>query len=821
METIMHVIKRSGGVEEVDIQKILNSVKGITKLHNIVLPITNVCFKISDQLYNNIETMKIDELLAEQFAALSSEHPDYGKLASIITVTNLQKRTCVKFYDTMYKLYMFKDIHNNPAPIISNDLWGHITTHREVLEEILVPERDFLIDYFGIKTLERAYLMRVNNIIVERPQHMWLRVALAIHGDNMAKVKETYDCMSELNFTHATPTLFNAGTPKPQLSSCFLLAMKDDSISGIYESLADCAAISKWAGGIGIHCHNIRAKKSPIRGTNGESNGLVPMLRVFNETARYVDQGGGKRNGSFAIYLELWHADIFDFLDLKKNHGDENSRARDLFYALWVCDDFMKRVLRKDKWYLCCPDKCPGLADVHGDEFTNLYNTYIEDNKYEKEIDARDLWLAILDAQMETGTPYLLFKDAANAKSNQQNLGTIKSSNLCTEIIEFSSPEEAAVCNLASIALSKCVENKGFNYDKLHMLSKMVTVNLNRIIDKNYYPTKEAKRSNLLHRPIGIGVQGLADTFALMDIAFDSELAKETNKFIFETIYHGALEASCELAMERKEVLLPVREKLDNDKLRFNDYDNPIDMVIDSRGELVMKENLLLQAEMNNLEERHLGSYSSFTGSPMYNGKFQFDLWKVSPSERYDWKALMEMIQDNGIRNSLLLAPMPTASTSQILGNNECFEPFTNNIYSRRTLAGDFIVVNKHLISELIDLGLWDKELKDNIIENRGSIQHITNISDHIKAKYKTSWELSMKTLINMAADRGAYICQSQSMNLWVEDPDYAKLTAMHFYSWEKGLKTGIYYLRRKPKHNAQQFTIIPKEDNNCVMCGS
>jgi len=819
MEQTMHVIKRSGMAEEVSIQKILNSVMGLAKLHNIALPISDVCFKISNQLFNNIETMKIDELLAEQFAALSSEHPDYGKLAGIITITNLQKRTVSTFYDAMYNLFHFKDDNNKAQPIISNELWKNIVKHRNALEAMIMHERDFNIDYFGIKTLERAYLLRINQIIVERPQYMWLRVSLAIHGENMEKVKETYDCMSVLTFTHATPTLFNAGTPKPQLSSCFLLAMKEDSISGIYESLADCAAISKWAGGIGIHCHNIRAKKSPIRGTNGESNGLVPMLKVFNETARYVDQGGGKRNGSFAVYLELWHADIFDFLDLKKNHGDENARARDLFYALWVCDDFMRRVLRKQKWYLCCPDKCPGLADVHGKEFTKLYNTYIDDKKYEKEIDARELWLAILDAQMETGTPYLLFKDAANAKSNQQNLGTIKSSNLCTEIIEFSSPEESAVCNLASIALSKCVENKEFNYEKLHMISKIVTVNLNLIIDKNYYPTKEAKRSNLLHRPIGIGVQGLADTFALMDIAFDSDLAKETNTYIFETIYHGALEASCELAMERKEVLMPIRAALDNDVLGFKDYDNPIDMVTGKWERL--EEYMPLQAEMNNLEEKYLGAYSSFRNSPMYNGYFQFDLWKVAPSDRYDWKLLMKNIQENGIRNSLLLAPMPTASTSQILGNNECFEPFTNNIYSRRTLAGDFIVVNKYLMKELIDLGLWNKELKDNIIENRGSIQHITNISDHIKAKYKTAWELSMKTLINMAADRGAYICQSQSMNLWVEDPDYAKLTAMHFYSWEKGLKTGIYYLRRKPKHNAQQFTILPKEEDSCEMCGS
>lgn len=819
METTMHVIKRSGVKEEVNIQKLLSCVQAIAKSHNIVIPITNVCFKISEQLFDNIDTLKIYELIAEQFASLNSEHPEYGNLAGIITVINLHKRTLNTFYDTMYQLFTFKDIHNESTPLISMELWNIISIHRGALEAMIVSDRDFLIDYFGIKTLERSYLMRVNQTIVERPQHMWLRVALAIHGDNLAKVKETYDGMSQLWFTHATPTLFNAGTPNPQLSSCFLLAMKEDSIDGIYDSLRDCAAISKWAGGIGIHCHNIRAKKSHIRGTNGVSNGLVPMLKVFNETARYVDQGGGKRNGSFAVYLELWHADIFDFLDLKKNHGDENARARDLFYALWMCDDFMRRVLRKQKWYLCCPDKCPGLSDVYGNDFTTLYNKYIDGNMYEKEIDARELWLAILDAQMETGTPYLLFKDAANAKSNQQNLGTIKSSNLCTEIIEFSSKDESAVCNLASIALSKCVENKEFNYNKLHAISKILTENLNHIIDINYYPTKEAKRSNLLHRPIGIGVQGLADAFALMDIAFDSEKANQTNKLIFETIYHGALEASCELSRERKRAMLPIREALDNDNLTFNNYDNPIEIV--SGGTELQEKLLPLQAEMNNLAEKHLGAYSSFTDSPMYNGKFQFDLWKVKPSNRYDWELLRENIQLHGIRNSLLLAPMPTASTSQILGNNECFEPFTNNIYSRRTSAGDFMVVNKHLIKDLIGAGLWNKELKDNIIENGGSIQHITNISEHIKAKYKITWELSMKTLINMAADRGAFICQSQSMNLWVEEPDYAKLTSMHFYSWEKGLKTGMYYLRRKPKHHAQQFTIIPKEEDNCEMCGS
>ncbi len=833
------VYKRNGSIENIDEQKIMNRIKSISLKHNISVPLTPVCLKVIDQLSDNISSERIDELLAEQLVALSSNDPDYGKLAAIVIVSNLHKKTDNTFKMVTSKLYNYKN-NGKHNPLISKELWNIVSDSWQLIEDEINYNNDFLFDYFGLKTLERAYLLKINNKIVERPQHMWMRVALGIHGSNLEKVFETYHRMSHLEFTHATPTLFNAGTPRPQLSSCFLIAMEDDSIAGIYNTLSKCAAISKWAGGLGLHCSNIRAKNTRIGGTNGTSNGLVPMLKVYNETMRYVDQGGGKRNGSCGVYLELWHLDIFDFLDLKKNHGDENARARDLFYAVWIDDEFMRRVRENDYWYLCCPKLCPGLNEVYGDKFVNLYNKYIKKKSYSKKIKARDLWLAILDAQMETGTPYILYKDAANKKSNQQNLGTIKSSNLCTEIIEYSSPDETAVCNLASIALSKCVRIKGDNYlnkvvefdfNHLIRLTKIITCNLNKIIDINYYPTEETRRSNLLHRPLGIGVQGLADVFALMNIAFDSEEAIQLNKDIFETIYYAALITSMELSRERNDEIGILREALDNDYLLVNNHDDSLssftlsktckNKIYRNQLEKLLKKHNPILAEMKKLNSTLLGSYSSYIGSPLYNGKFQFDLWKIVPSNRYDWDSLRIDINKYGIRNSLLLAPMPTASTSQILGNNECFEPFTNNIYSRRTLAGEFIVVNKYLIQELKELGLWNRELKDNIIQNRGSIQHITNISQDIKAKYKTSWEMSMKTLINMAADRGAYICQSQSMNLWIEDPTYAKLTAMHFYSWEKGLKTGIYYLRRKPKHNAQQFTITPKNTDECEMCGS
>jgi ribonucleotide reductase alpha subunit len=1130
--------------------------------------------KVIDQLYDKIETTKIDELAAEQCAALSTQHPDYATLASRIIISNHQKNTDPIFSNVMMTLQEFTDSKGQNKPLVSQKLWGFTEHFSKEINEMIVHDRDYLIDYFGFKTLERAYLFKVNNTVVERPQHMWMRVAIGIHGDlnndqqeALRLVKETYDLMSQKFFTHATPTLFNAGTPRPQLSSCYLVAMEDDSLDGIYNTLKDCALISKYAGGIGLHIHNIRSKGSHIQGTNGTSNGLVPMLRVFNNTARYVDQcvhpetiiyttngplqiqncsfgetkifnlngacelienvlehpyegeiynietmhcidnlkitpehpiyvlrnqqkglnyelitnrlnkntasfewietkelnnddmliykipnfsidnsnlseddcymygillgdgcmhnddqngyislhtikknhilnfaikyfetkciqyridvnenttkirwnkninmpfryndiydvnkikyvhskwlnlpinkskfilkglldtdgcnnkelvfdntsrnliesvrficlklgvltsgytrdrigeshetkngiitnkkisyclripktkdicdlmnilfddkqfykffkyndflltriknitkeeysgtlydlqmkeehnymlhngivhnGGGKRNGSFAIYLEPWHPDIDDFLDMRKNHGDEELRARDLFYALWISDLFMERVKSNAKWSLFCPHECPGLSDVYGDNFVSLYEKYEQEGKARKTVNARDLWFKILDSQMETGTPYLLYKDAANKKSNQQNLGTIKSSNLCCEIIEYSDKNETAVCNLASIALPTFVntETKMFDYDKLHNVTKVVTNNLNCVIDINFYPTEKTKRSNFKNRPIGIGVQGLADTFILMDIPFHSDEAKEVNKLIFETIYHASLEKSNELSIERTKL---------------------IKSFTDSRYKLL---EMISEFEYDNLNRNNkelLGAYSSFEGSPASQGILQFDMWNITPSDRYNWIQLKDSIKQFGLRNSLLVAPMPTASTSQILGFNECFEPFTSNLYSRRTLAGEFVVVNKYLMKELIHLGLWNEQIKNNIIANKGSVQQLTILPENIRNKYKIVWEIPMKHVIDMAADRGAFICQSQSLNLWIEDPTYNTLTSMHFYSWKKGLKTGIYYLRRKAKHQAQQFTIEPeskdtseKHDEICEMCSA
>ena len=831
----MRVTKRSGTFEDMQFDKILKRVKTIGEEQNIKLGFSQLCLKVIDQLYDGIPTSKIDELMAEQCASLISDHPDYGRMAAAVSMSNLHKNTSKSFYETIKQLWTFSDIHGKPTPLVSQDLWTVVNKHHELLENMLDYNRDYLIDYFGLKTLERAYLMRTNKIIVERPQHMWLRVSIGIHGDDISKVKETYDLMSRLFFTHATPTLFNAGTPRPQLSSCFLLSMKDDSIDGIYDTLKQCANISKWAGGIGLHIHQVRGAGSHIRGTNGTSNGIVPMLRNFNETARYVDQGGGKRNGSFAIYMSPYHSDILDFLELKKNHGDENARCRDLFYGLWIQDEFMKRIKNNETWYLMCPDMCPGLADKVGDDFTELYNSYISEGKFTKQMPARDLWFKILDSQMETGTPYLLYADSCNRKSNQQNLGVIKSSNLCTEIIEYSSPDESAVCNLASIALSKFVDNKIFDFDELHKVTKVVARNLDKVIDINYYPTKQTRRSNLLHRPVGIGIQGLADCFALMDLPFDDPISKKLNEDIFETIYHAAIETSCELAQERTAGMMALREAIDNDRLGFDNYDDPCcDKLVvpdDNTKDIPKAYQTLIDRyhpiyyEIDKLESKHLGAYSSFKNSPAYNGKLQFDLWDEKPTDRYDWDKLKKDVQSHGIRNSLSIAPMPTASTSQILGNNECFEPFTSNIFTRRTLAGDFMIVNKYLISDLIKIDMWNKDIKNNIIANHGSIQQITGLPQHIKDKYKIVWEISMKTLINMASDRGKYVCQSQSMNLWLEDPSYNSLTSMHFYSWEKGCKTGIYYLRRKPKHQPQQFTIDPTKNNTqeeeCLMCGS
>jgi len=788
----MLVTKRDGKQETVSFDKILNRVKKLGEDTNIKINFTTLVIKVIDQLYDGIPSTKIDELLAEQCASMSSIHPDYNILAGRICVSNHHKNTNPLFSEVVSSLYLYDNKHGGHSPLVSKELYDLVMEYSTTFDEVCNYKNDYLIDYFGFKTLERAYLMRIDGNIVERPQHMWMRVSIGIHGNDFPRIWETYHNMSNKYFTHATPTLFNAGTPHPQLSSCYLIAMEEDSIEGIYNTLKDCALISKWAGGIGLHIHNIRASGSHINGTNGKSNGIVPMLRVFNNTAKYVDQGGGKRNGSFAIYLEPWHADVEIFLQMRKNHGDEELKARDLFYALWIPDLFMQRVKSDGNWTLMCPDECPGLSDVYGEQFVELYEKYEKGSRIRKTVKARELWFQIMDAQMETGTPYLLYKDACNKKSNQQNVGTIKSSNLCSEIVQYSDSQETAVCNLASVALPSFVayqdnedneEKTPFiDYEKMHAITRTITYNLNRIIDINYYPTEKTRRSNMRHRPIGIGVQGLADLFLMMNVPFQSEAAKEINKKVFETIYHAALEESCELASR-------------------------------------------------------LGAYETFAGSPASQGKLQFDLWNVDPSKddsRYDWNALKDRIVKEGLRNSLLLAPMPTASTSQILGFNECIEPITSNIYNRRTIAGEFILTNKYLMNDLLKLDLWNEKIKNSIIANNGSIQHISIIPDHIREKYKTVWEIPMRHLIDMAADRGVFICQSQSLNLWIEDPNYSTLTSMHFYTWSKGLKTGIYYLRRRGKCQAQQFTIEPEkkesaegqlyeevEDEICEMCSA
>ena len=813
--TEMRVDNRDGKLEDLLFDKILNRIRKLGQEAGIQINYQSLVMKVIEQLYDQIPTTKIDELVAQQCAVMSTNHPDYATLAGRIVVSNHQKNTDSVFSNVIKELYEFKDIHENNYSLISDNLWNFVNNNKETIDNMIDYNRDYLIDYFGFKTLEKSYLLKIENKIIERPQHMWMRVSIGIHCDTQTEnkekyitlIKETYDLMSQKYFTHATPTLFNAGTPRPQLSSCYLTAMEDDSIEGIYNTLKDCALISKYSGGIGLHIHNIRAKNSHIRGTNGKTDGIVPMLRVFNNTARYVNQSG-RRNGSFAIYLEPWHADIEDFLELRKNHGDEETKARDLFYALWVSDLFMERVKNNKKWSLMCPNECPGLSDVYGEQFVDLYQKYELEGKIRKSMNARDLWFKVLDAQMETGTPYILYKDACNKKSNQQNLGTIKSSNLCTEILEYSDDTETAVCNLASIALPSFVneETKQFDYNKLHEVTKVATNNLNKVIDINFYPTEKTKRSNFRHRPIGLGVQGLADTFFLMDLPFQSEEAKEVNKLIFETIYHASLEKSNELAIERTNFINNILETKSTSILEVvNEYEHSI-----------------LKRSNKDL----LGAYSTFEGSPSSKGILQFDMWSVEPTQnRYDWTKLKESIKQYGIRNSLLVAPMPTASTSQILGFNECFEPITSNLYSRRTLAGEFVVVNKYLMKELINLGYWNEQIKNNIIANQGSVQQLTILSEHIRNKYKIVWEIPMKHVIDMSADRGAFICQSQSLNLWIEDPTYNTLTSMHFYSWKKGLKTGIYYLRRKAKHQAQQFTIEPEykeeKDEICEMCSA
>lgn len=771
----MYVVKRDGRREAVHFDKITARLKklsyGLNADHcDPVLVAQKVCLGV----YKGVTTSQLDELAAETAAAMTANHPDYASLAARIAVSNLHKNSKKSFSETIDEMYHHvNEKTGQKAPLIADDVYEIVMKNAACLDSEIIYDRDFDYDYFGFKTLERSYLLKVSGKVVERPQHMLMRVAVGIHKDDIESAIRTYQLMSQRWFTHASPTLFNAGTPKPQLSSCFLICMKEDSIEGIYDTIKECAIISKSAGGIGVSVHNIRATGSYIRGTNGTSNGIVPMLRVFNDTARYVDQGGGKRKGAFAVYLEPWHADIFEFLDLRKNHGKEEHRARDLFYALWIPDLFMERVQSNKDWSLFCPNEAPGLADCWGNEFVSLYVKYEKEGKAKKVVPAQNLWFEILKSQVETGTPYMLFKDTCNRKSNQQNLGTIKSSNLCTEIIEFTSPTETAVCNLASIALPRFVremgvsleshpsklvgsigsKNRYFDFDKLAEVSALVTANLNKIIDVNYYPVETARNSNLWHRPIGIGVQGLADTFILLGMPFDSAEAQQLNKDIFETIYYHALKASSDLAAKE-------------------------------------------------------GPYETYEGSPISKGILQPDMWNVTPSDRWDWPTLRQLISKNGVRNSLLVAPMPTASTSQILGNNECFEPYTSNIYSRRVLSGEFVVVNKHLLHDLTEMNLWSATLKNKILYENGSILKVPEIPDHLKAIYKTVWEIKQRTIVDMAVDRGCYVDQSQSLNIHIEQPNFGKLTSLHFHTWSKGLKTGMYYLRSRAAADAIKFTV-------------
>ena len=789
----MEVTKRDGAKERVKLDKILNRVKKQSYGLNMdYIEPMEIAKKVIHGLYDGISSVELDTLAAETAAALTPTHPDYSILASRICVTSLHKRTPKSFSSVIDQLYNYVDPKTGlKAPMIADDVYDIIMKNSKDIDSQVIADRDLDYDYFGFKTLEKSYLLKIDGLPAERPQQMLMRVAIGIHKEDLASAYKTYDLMSQGYFTHATPTLFNAGTRRPQLSSCFLVSMDGDSIQGIYKTLADVAQISKNAGGIGLHIHNVRGTGAYIRGTNGTSNGIIPMLKVFNETARYVDQGGGRRKGSFAIYLEPWHCDVEDFLNLRKNHGKEEMRARDLFLALWTPDLFMQRVKEDGEWTLFSPDEAPGLDDVYGEDFVKLYTKYEEEGRGRKTIKAQELWYKIIEAQIETGTPYMLYKDSANIKSNQKNLGTIKSSNLCTEIMEYSDSKETAVCNLASIALPKFIipgKKPKYDLNALKDIAYTATINLNRVIDVNYYPTKETKTSNMKHRPIGIGVQGLADTFAILKIPFESDEAKTLDRDIFEAIYYGAMCASVDLAEKE-------------------------------------------------------GAYQTFKGSPLSKGLFQFDLWNESPSTRWDWEELRERVLTHGARNSLLLAPMPTASTSQILGNNECFEPFTSNIYIRKTLSGEFPVVNKHLVKDLVKLNMWDDNLRDKIIINNGSVQDIAEIPDEIKIIYKTAWEMSQKIIIDHAAARAPFICQSQSMNLFVQDANFAKLSSAHFYGWDKGLKTGSYYIRTKAATTAikglgidlSRNQDIPKsEDDNysdlscsidnpedCEACGS
>ena len=881
MINTMRVKKRNGSYEDVSFDKISNRLKSLCinpDLEFLDIDTSIIAQKICSEIYDGVNTTELDILSSEVAISMYSKDIKFKKLASRIIISNHHKNTDSKFSNVITDLYNYRDVHNNNIPIINENLYNLVMKNIDLIDNKIDYNRDYLFDFFGFKTLEKSYLLKINGKIVERPQHLLMRTALAIHRNDLEKAFETYDYMSMHSFIHATPTLFNSGTNREQFSSCFLLTMEDDSVDGIFDTLKDCAKISKYAGGIGLSIHNIRAKNSFIAGTNGISNGIVPMLKVYNDTARYIDQGGGKRNGSFAIYLEPWHADIFEFIELKKNHGNELERARDLFYGLWICDLFMERVRSNEKWSLFCPHKCPGLSDVYGDDFKKLYEKYESDELYDKQIKAQDLWFAILTTQIETGVPYLVYKDACNIKSNQSNLGTIHSSNLCTEIIEYSSPTETAVCNLASISLKSCLESDDtnnylvqiyykpdciycklaenlcksknikyekkhytelsleqdventditfpqiyinyediskkdyiggfekfekylapkFNYNKLKDISKILTRNLNNIIDYNFYPTEKTKRSNLLHRPIGLGVQGLVNVFYEMKLSFDSLEAKEINKKIFETIYYGSLEASMELSKEREE---NYNLLVNNTEISQEDIKTELNMI---------------DEELDRTE--YMGSYSSFIGSPVYNGILQFDMWEHSvDNSLWNWDILRENISKYGIRNSLLVAPMPTASTSQILGNYECFEPIISNIYTRRVLAGEYVVLNDYMVDDIKLLEKWDTEMKEKIIVNDGSIQNISEIPKFIRDRYKTAWELKQKDIINMAIDRGKFICQSQSLNLFMESPSFTKLTSMHFYAWEKGLKTGIYYLRSRPSSKAIQFTVSPEICENC-----
>ena len=777
----MFVIKRNGKKEAVHFDKITARIyKLIYGLSISEKDVIEIAKKVIQGIYDNVTTTELDNLTAETAAAQTTIHPDFSVLAARIAVSNLHKNTLKSFSKTAKLLYEYTDpVTQTHAPLISEEIYKIIRKNADELDSSLIYDRDYNFDYFGFKTLERSYLIRTNGKVTERPQHLFMRVALGIHKEDIQAAIETYNLMSEKWFIHATPTLFNAGTPKPQMSSCFLLSMTEDSIAGIFDTLKRCALISQSAGGIGVSIHNIRSTGSYIKGTGGISNGIIPMLRVFNDTARYVDQGGGKRKGAIAVYIEPWHSDIFDFIDIRKNHGKEEMRARDLFPALWIPDLFMQRVEADQMWSLFDPNEAQGLYEVYGEKFNELYTTYENEGKFRKQIKARELWTAILEAQIETGTPYMCYKDAVNEKSNQKNIGTIRSSNLCTEIMEYTNADEVSVCNLASLALPRYVSSGGFDFQKLYEVTKIVTRNLNKIIDGNYYPIPETKTSNDRHRPIGLGVQVLADVFLLLRLPFESPEARRLNKDIFETIYFASMEASMDLAKEQ-------------------------------------------------------GAYSSFAGSPLSEGKFQFDLWQVVPSDRWDWEKLRQEVMTHGVRNSLLLAPMPTASTSQILGNNECFEPYTSNIYNRRVLSGEFVVVNKFLLKDLIELGLWNPTMKNKLIAENGSVQNIPEIPTELKELYKTVWEIKQKTIIDMAAERGAFICQSQSLNLFMAEPNLAKLTSMHFHAWKSGLKTGMYYLRTKAAVDAIKFTVDTQlllgqsqvacsldNPEECLACGS